>query len=307
MMQHDARDTSPVVECPPHTAQEMHGKRTCSVSGSTLPVCDLDPTTRQLLEENEDMLYRINVLARELEAAKGEAQDLRATVAEKNKELEAVREKLEGANMTAWDASGRVINYKAECERLNAENKTLTENYQKVCSELEQRTEGIRQDMERLRVDSARKSMAQSVEQFCSEVLSVFSSVYLIVTTLERCAVDVANRERALENVQKELSTLRRYTDSVRRIRVDENGRVNDVLSAACKKERIQSPGDALILIRWMVAEGLLSGMRAVERNLQSLASLLASGSEATGGNGENASCSLAAGAVNRLFKRPSK
>ncbi|RNE96504.1 hypothetical protein TraAM80_09756 [Trypanosoma rangeli] len=306
-MQHDVRDTSPVVERPLYTAREMHRKQTCSVSGSTLPAYDLDPTTRQLLEENEDMLYRINVLTRELEAAKDEVQVLKTTVAEKNKELDTMREKLEGANMTAWDASGRVINYKAECERLNAENKTLTENYQKVCSELEQRTEGIRQDMERLRVDSARKSMTQSVEQFCSEVLSVFSSVYLIVTTLERCAVDVANRERALENVQKEFSTLRRYTDSVRRIRVDENGRVNDVLSAACKKERIQSPGDALILIRWMVAEGLLSGMRAVEKNLQSLASLLASGGKATGGIEENVASSLATGTVGRLFKRPPK
>ncbi|RNF17073.1 uncharacterized protein Tco025E_05059 [Trypanosoma conorhini] len=312
-MQHAARDTSPMVERPVNTAAAAtQGKETRSVSGSTLPVSDLDPTTRQLLEENEGMLYRISTLTRELQAAKAEIQGLNAAVAEKNKEVEAMREKLEGANITACDASGRVINYKAECERLIATNKTLTEDYEKVRLELDQRTEDIRQATDRKNADSARRATARSEEQFCGEVLSLLSSVDFIAPSLRRCTVDVADRERALDNVQKELALLQRSVDAAERLNHEEKNVVEEVLSAARGKKSIQSTRDATTLIRWMVSEGLLSGMEATEKNLEAVKTLLTSHTEggkknAAGAGEEKATRPSATSGGRRFFQRPSR
>ncbi|ESS65785.1 hypothetical protein TCDM_05763 [Trypanosoma cruzi Dm28c] len=312
-MSYDGRELSPMAERPVNTAAAVSGKEARSVSGSALPVYDLDPTTRQLLEENEAMLYRINVLTHDVQLAQGEIQKLNNNIAEKNEELEALREKLGDANIHAQDASGRVINYKTECERLSAENKRILKEYEDVCAELEQRTEDIRQNTGVMRPDSVRGSQALSVEQFNREMLSLFPTVDRVVNSLKRCVVvDVTNRERVLDSAQKELSSMQRLADSVRRMGVGEEGRVNNIVSSIRKGEKVQSHGDLAIMIRWMIVQAFESGLTATEGNLRAIETLLAKKDEKTNGiekndAGEKSALPSAAGAVRRMFLRPTK
>ncbi|KAH9586313.1 hypothetical protein LSM04_005876 [Trypanosoma melophagium] len=296
MSEQQGRGKSPIVERPANLSDVARVKATRSASGSVLPAVDLDPATQQLLEENESMLYEINRLQRELKMSQAEVSKLNTTITAQQAEVTAMRDKLNDANSHARDASGRIINYKVECERLTGENARLAREYAEVCAELEQHTEKIRHDTTGMRSDTARGLAAAQVQQFHREMIGLFPSVQHVVHSLRR-SIPAGNvdRERVLESVRKERHELQRLADTVRRMgggwersntstnsnnnnSSDENGgmgektaereREREVLARVQKGEKLEAPGDLAVLIRWMVVESLDAGITATKGNL---------------------------------------
>ncbi|KEG09023.1 hypothetical protein DQ04_05971040 [Trypanosoma grayi] len=277
------REPSPIVEHPVNLAGVAPGKATRSASGSTLPTYELDPATQQLLEENEGMLYEISSLTRDLQATRGDVAKLQAALAAKERELEALREKLGDANVHARDASGRVINYKTECERLTLDNRRLKEEYDKVYDELNKQAEMIRSDMSEMQTGSARSNASAQVEQLHREMQSFCTTVDCIVNSLRRCiVVGVKDRDRVLESTQKELNEIQRMTDTLHRRSVADEGRIQDLMAAFRKAGSLLSPGDLAIVVRCMIAQSLEAGLTATEGNLRAIQFLIADDMESS-------------------------
>ncbi|ORC84301.1 uncharacterized protein TM35_000461200 [Trypanosoma theileri] len=291
------REQSPIAERPANLSDIARIKTTRSVSGSALPTVDLDPTTLQLLEENESMLYEINRLQRELRTSQEEVSKLNTIITSQQEEVAAMREKLNDANTHARDASGRIINYKVECERLTGENTRLAREYAEVCAELEQHTEKIRHDTNGMRPDTARGLANAQIRQFHREMIGLFPSVQHVVHSLRRSIpASSADTERVLESVRKERHELQRLADTVRRMgggwernnnnnnnknnkkNEEENNEMGgneterekerDVLARAQKGEELDAPGDLAVLIRWMIVEALDAGITSTRGNL---------------------------------------
>ncbi|KAG8348704.1 hypothetical protein TRVL_00486 [Trypanosoma vivax] len=249
-------------------------------SGSTSPLTyEIDPATRRLLEENEGMLFEVNALSRELFEARETITALRNVIDENKKEIDTLRDRLGCAHVTASSASERVINYKAECERLEADNKRLQREYESVCAELNEQTESIRQDMARRGGSTECQTDTQHVELFNREMVGVLQIVDRVANLLPRCVCVIAGEGkggRALENAEKELHNLQRLGESVRRLSSAGADRVEGMLSRVRNGEWLAVPGDWEVLIRWMIVQVFEAGRQGTEGNLRALVALLA-------------------------------
>nr|CCC95856.1 unnamed protein product [Trypanosoma congolense IL3000] len=282
---------------PPAESAQLPSVR--SSGSSNAPPYELDNTTRLLLEENEGMIFQINKLTHDLSEARAKIAALRAAHVERGRELDIMREKLGDATVSVTDASGKVVNFKKECDRLTADNERLVSEYQRVCMELEKKTDDIRRDAGAQHNKATQRIMDLQVEQFNHEMAALVPTVEHIVNSLKRCVVagDVGN-ERMLECAQKELHTMCRVVDSVRRLSVGEESRLQEVLAQVRKGERLGVPGDLAIVIRWMIAQAFEAGLQSAGGNLRALVTALGGSKE------KDAVADVASGVnVRRMFR----
>ncbi|EAN80271.1 hypothetical protein, conserved [Trypanosoma brucei brucei TREU927] len=281
-----------------------------SGGSSPIPRPNLDDITRRLLEENEGMLFEINKLTRELTDERAKVSGLHETLAERSAELELMKEKLSDATVVATDDTGKPINYKRECDGLAADNNRLVKEYERVCTELEKRTEEIRREMGDQRDEAEGKTISVQVEQFNREITALVPTVEHIVNSLKRCVVTGGiAEERILENAQKELHTMRRITDTVRRMNAGDETCVKGLLTQIQKGEQLTAPGDVAVVIRWMVVRAFEAGLQSAEGNLRTLVDILNNSKgrytseNATTGSGEVPASGISVRQMFRLLK----